>query len=79
MSPGIGLIKRKLETEKDSIPLAISAIMKKYNIKSEKLEILETKYDDDAGDWYVAIEFKDKRAVVKMDSILGKVIEIKEI
>ena len=53
--------------------------MKKYNTESQKIEILETKYDDDAGDWYVALGWDEKRAIVKMDSVLAKITEIKEI
>ena len=79
MSPGIGLMDRRLKTEKDAISLAMSGILKKYKIKSEKIETLETKYDDDAGDWYVALGWEEKRAIVKMDSVLAKIIEIKEI
>ena len=39
----------------------------------------ETKYHDDAGDWYVAIGWDEKKAIVKMDSVLGTITEIKEI
>ena len=55
MSPGIGLMKRRLEKEKDAIALAVSGIAKKYDIKPEDLKTLETKYHEDAGDWYVAL------------------------
>ena len=80
MSPGIGLMDRRLKTEKDAISLAMSGILKKYKTESEKIETLETKYDDDAGDWYVALGWdEDKRAIIKMDSVLAKIIEIKEI
>jgi hypothetical protein len=79
MSPGIGLMKRRLEKERDAISLAISAIAKKYNIKPEILKTLETKYHSDAGDWYVALGWDDKKAIVQMDSVLATVIEIKEI
>ena len=79
MSPGIGLMDRRLKTEKDAISLAMSGILKKYKTESEKIETLETKYDDDAGDWYVALGWEEKRAIVKMDSVLAKIIEIKEI
>jgi hypothetical protein len=79
MSPGIGLMKRRLEKEKDAIALAISGIAKKYDIKPEDLKTLETKYDDDAGDWYVALGWNEKRAIIKMDSVLGTITEIKEI
>ena len=79
MSPGIGLMDRRLKTEKDAISLAISGILKEYKTKFEKIETLETKYDDDAGDWYVALGWDEKRAIIKMDSILAKIIEIKEI
>ena len=79
MSPGIGLMDRRLKTEKDAISLAMSGILKNYKTNSEKIETLETKYDDDAGDWYVALGWDDKRAIVKMDSVLAKIIEIKEI
>jgi len=40
---------------------------------------LETKYDGDSGDWYVALGWKDKRVIVKMDSVLATITEIKEI
>jgi hypothetical protein len=79
MSPGIGLMKRRLEKEKDAIALATSGIVKKYNIKPENLKTLETKYHDDAGDWYVALGWDEKKAIIKMDSVLGTITEIKEI
>ena len=79
MSPGIGLMDRRLKTEKDAISLAMSGILKKYKIESKEIKTLETKYDDDAGDWYVALGWEDKRAIVKMDSVLAKITEIKEI
>jgi hypothetical protein len=79
MSPGIGLMDRRLKTEKDAVSLAMSGILKDYKTESEKIKTLETKYDDDAGDWYVALGWEEKRAIVKMDSVLAKIIEIKEI
>ena len=79
MSPGIGLMKRRLEKEKDAIVLAISGIAKKYNVQPEIIKTLETKYHSDAGDWYVALGWDEKKAIVKMDSVLGTITEIKEI
>ena len=79
MSPGIGLMKRRLPTEKEAIPLAISGIVKEYGVNSEQIKTLETKYDQDGGDWYVALGFNEKRAIVKMDSVQGIITEIKEI
>jgi len=79
MSPGIGLMKRRLEKEKDAIALAISGIIKKYKVSQDNLKTLETKYDKDAGDWYVALGWDDKKAIIKMDSVLGTITEIKEI
>tara|TARA_B100000029_G_C16937830_1_gene727596 strand:- start:187 stop:426 length:240 start_codon:yes stop_codon:yes gene_type:complete len=79
LTPGIGLMDRRLKTEKDAISLAISGILKNYKIELEKIETLETKYDDDAGDWYVALGWDEKRAIIKMDSVLAKITEIKEI
>ncbi len=79
MSPGIGLMKRRLEKEKDAIALAISGIAKKYDVKPDDIKTLETKYHDDAGDWYVALGWGKKKAIVKMDSVLGTITEIKEI
>jgi hypothetical protein len=79
MSPGIGLMKRRLEKEKDAIALAVSGIAKKYNVTPEDIKTLETKYHDDAGDWYVALGWEEKKAIIQMDSVLGTVTEIKEI
>lgn len=79
MSPGIGLMKRRLEKEKDAIALAISGIIKKYKVSQEIVKTLETKYDDDAGDWYVALGWNNLKAIVKMDSVQGTISEIKEI
>ena len=79
MSPGIGLMKRRLETKESAISLAISGITKKFNVQANEIQSLETKYDDDSGDWYVALGWKDKRVIVKMDSVLATIIEIKEI
>lgn len=79
MSPGIGLMKRRLEKEKDAIALAVSGVAKKYNIQPENIKILETKYDDNSGDWYVALGWDEKKAIIQMDSVLGTITEIKEI
>ncbi len=61
MSPGIGLMKRRLEKEKDAIALAISGIAKKYNVLPNQIKTLETKYHNDAGDWYVAVGWNEKK------------------
>ena len=79
MSPGIGLMKRRLEKEKEAIVLAVSGIAKKYDIKPDDIKTLETKYHDDAGDWYVALGWDEKKAIVKMDSVQGTISEIREI
>ncbi len=79
MSPGIGLMKRRLEKEKDAIALAVSGIAKKYDAKPDDIKTLETKYHDDAGDWYVALGWDEKKAIIQMDSVQGTITEIKEI
>ena len=79
MSPGIGLMKRRLEKEKDAISLAVSGVAKKYDVKPDDIQTLETKYHDDAGDWYVALGWDEKKAIIQMDSVLGIITEIKEI
>lgn len=79
MNPGIGLMKRRLPTEKEAIPVAVSGIIKHYGVSADQIKTLETKYDEDEGDWYVALGFNEKRAIVKMDSVQGTIIEIKEI
>ena len=79
MSPGIGLMKRRLEKESDAVSLAKSGVIKKFKIKSNEIEILEIKYDDDSGDWYVALGWDEKKVIAKMDSVNATIIEIKEI
>ena len=79
MSPGIGLVKRRLEKEKEAIVLAVSGIAKKYDVKPDNIKTLETKYHDDAGDWYVALGWDEKKAIIRMDSVQGTITEIKEI
>ena len=79
MSPGIGLMKRRLEKERDAIALAVSGIAKRYNVEPDRIKTLETKYHEDAGDWYVALGWGNKRAVIKMDSVQGTISDIKEI
>lgn len=77
--PGIGLMKKRLETEKQAVSLAVSGIVKKYNVAPSDVKTLETQYDNDAGDWYVALGFGEKRAVVRMDSVHATILEINEI
>ena len=72
-------MNRRLETKESAISLAVSGITKKFKVQANEIQILETKYDDDSGDWYVALGWKNKRAIVKMDSVLAVIIEIKEI
>ena len=79
MTPGIGLMDRRLKIEKDAISLATSGILKNYKVEASKIDLLETKYDDDAGDWYVALGWNYKRAIIKMDSVQAKILDIKEI
>ncbi|MBM3903900.1 MAG: hypothetical protein FJ357_01970 [Thaumarchaeota archaeon] len=77
--PGIGLMKKRLETEKQALALAISGIIKQYNAKPEEIMTLETQYDDEVGDWYVALGFADKRIVIRMDSVHATILEINEV
>jgi hypothetical protein len=79
MSPGIGLMKRRLEKEKEAVVLAVSGIAKKYDVKPDNIKTLETKYHDDTGDWYVALGWDENKAIIKMDSVQGIITEIKEI
>lgn len=79
MSPGIGLMNRRLQTKQDAISLAVSGIAKKYKVDIQNIKTLETKYHDDAGDWYVALGWDDKKAIIQMDSVQGTIIQIKEI
>ena len=79
MSPGIGLIKMRLEKASDAISLAKSGVIKKFKVEPGKIKTLETKYDDDAGDWYVALGWDEKKIIVKMDSVHATITEIKEI
>lgn len=79
MNPGIGLMKRRLEKEKDAVALAISGIAKKYDVIPENIRTLETKYHNDSGDWYVALGWEERKAIIRMDSVLGTITEIREI
>ena len=79
MSPGIGLMNRRLETEESAISLAVAGITKKFNVNANEIKTLETKYDDDSGDWYVALGWKEKKAIVRMDSVKAIILEINEI
>ena len=79
MNPGIGLMNRRLETEESAVSLAISGITKKFNAQVNEIQCLETKYDDDSGDWYVALGWKDKKVIIRMDSVQATILEINEI
>lgn len=79
MNPGIGLMKRRLEKEEDAVALAVSHVCKAYGAASGSVETLETKYHADAGDWYVALGWPQKRAVIRMDSVMATVTDVKEI
>ena len=79
MSPGIGLMKRRLETKESAVSLAISGITKKFKVQTNEIQNLETKYDDDTGDWYVALGWKEHKAIVRMDSVQATILEINEI
>lgn len=77
--PGIGLMKKRLETEKQAVALAVSGVAKQYNVAPSETKTLEVQYDTEAGDWYVALGFGEKRAVVRMDSVHATITEIKEV
>ena len=79
MSPGIGLMNRRLETQESAISLAVAGITKKFNVNANEIKTLETKYDDDSGDWYVALGWKEKKAIIRMDSVKALILEINEI
>lgn len=72
-------MKRRLPTEKEAIPVAVSGIVQKYSAKLDEIITLETKFDPDSGDWYVALGFGEKKAIVRMDSVQGTITEITEI
>ena len=77
--PGIGLMKRRIENENQAITLAVSGIIKKYHVNQSDMKTLETQYDKDSGDWYVALGFAEKRAVIRMDSVHATILEINEV
>lgn len=98
--PGMGLIKRRLETEEQAVALATAHILKEHDVQQPQpqqpllqqqqqkdgpspdggITTLETKYDADSGDWYVALGWGgNSRAIVRMDSILGTVTDTKEV
>ncbi|MFN3654671.1 MAG: hypothetical protein ACK4TO_05015 [Candidatus Nitrosotenuis sp.] len=72
-------MKKRLETEKQAVSLAVSGIIKKYNVAPSDVKTLQTLYDGETGDWYVALGFGKKRAVVRMDSVHAAILEINEI
>ncbi len=81
VSPGIGLMKRRIETEESAVSLAVSAASKRYPGAGGRFETLETLYHEDSGDWYVALGWgagSAEKAVVRMDSVLGTVTDISE-
>ena len=79
MSPGIGLMKRRLETKESAVSPAISGITKKFKVQTNEIQCLETKYDDDSGDWYVALGWKDKKTIIRIDSVQAVILEINQI
>ena len=81
MSPGIGLMKRRIETEEAAVSLAVSAVSKRHPGAGGRFETLETLYHEDSGDWYVALGWGSgcaEKAIVRMDSVLGTVTDISE-
>ena len=70
----IGVVNKK-----EAVALAVSVIAKKYNLEPRNVKTRETKYDDDAGDWYVALGWDEKKAIIKMDSVQGTITEISDI
>ena len=58
---------------------SVSAAAKKYCIEPSAAQTSETKYHAEAGDWYVALGWDDMHTIVRMDSVLARVAEIKEI
>ena len=77
MTPDIGLMNRKIKTEDEAMSIAKSGIIKKYKIEIKQIETLETKYDNNSEDWYVALGWGDKRVIIKMDSVLTIITNIK--
>ncbi|CAI9832412.1 MAG: hypothetical protein MPI95_06540 [Nitrosopumilus sp.] len=79
MAPGMGMMKRRLEKERDAVALAVSGISKRYDADPAEIKTLETKYDGEAGDWYVALGWAGRRAIVRMDSVHATITGIDEI
>jgi len=77
LNPGLGIIKHKLEKEKDAVSLAISISIKKY--QTTKINVLETKYDYNGGEWYIALGVINKKIIVRLNSMDGKLLEISEV
>ena len=62
--------QNKLSTEDEkSFHLLLG---KKYKIEPKDINVLETKFHADAGNWYVALGWEKKRVVVQMDSVLKR-------
>ena len=80
VSPGIGMMKRRIETRESAVSLAVSAVSKRHPDAGGQFKTLETLYHEDSGDWYVALGWDGgrKKAVVRMDSVLGTVTDVSE-
>ena len=79
MSADIVHMIRRIEIKESAITLAMWGITKKFNVQANEIQCLETKYDNDSGDWYVALGWKDKKAIIRMDSVQATILEINEI
>ena len=76
--PGIGLMKRRIETAEQASALAVSGVAKQQACDPGSITIVETLFHEDAGDWYAAARHGKSVFIVQMDSVLGSITGIAE-
>ena len=76
--PGIGLMKRRIETAEQASALAVSGVAKQQACDPVSITIAETLFHEDAGDWYAAAMHDKSVFIVQMDSVLGRITSIVE-
>lgn len=73
-----GAVKRKVSDAEKATQIAIIGIRNQMNIPASRENVRSVSFDEECGEWYVTFENDQKKTiVVRIDSLMGTIMEIR--
>lgn len=72
-----GAVGRKVGDPEKAVQIAMIGVRDQMKAPPTRENVKSVNFDEEHGDWYVTFESGGKTVVVKIDSMMGSVLDIK--